>query len=92
MKNITLVTTLAITLLLQIPLADARDRYRERHSDAVAAGLLGLGLGMAITAPRVYHREYWDDDYRRYPRYRKYWRHRPYYDRYYDYRDHDWDE
>lgn len=75
MRNSILLTVLAMSLLIQIPIANARDHHG--HGDAFAAGLIGLGIGMAITAPRVYSRSYWDDDheYHRHPyHYRPYWR------------------
>lgn len=100
MRNFILLTALAVNLLAQIPVANARDRHHGQ-GDALAAGLLGLGIGLAITAPRVYSRSYWHDDheYYRYRRHhRPYQRHyyprpnRPYYDDGYDYRRPDWND
>jgi hypothetical protein len=96
MKKISLVISiLLISTLINVPLTEARSRHN--RGDAVAAGLLGLGIGMAIAAPNIYYYYRDDDYYHRYPYYRRYWRrhHYPHRHRHYDYdvydrRDDDW--
>ncbi|KOR33335.1 hypothetical protein TI05_01645 [Achromatium sp. WMS3] len=90
MRKFTILAILLISLLAQFSTAEARHRHHSRHhgrhhGGAVIAGLLGLGLGIALANPRVYNESETviiERDYYR-PRRSRYYRRR-YRDRYYD--------
>ncbi|KOR29947.1 hypothetical protein TI03_00920 [Achromatium sp. WMS1] len=56
MRKYTILTILVISFLIQLPTAEARHRG-DRGTEALVAGLVGLGLGLAIAAPRYYESE-----------------------------------
>jgi len=47
------ILTLTLIATLALPLSQAQARHH--GGDALAAGLLGLGIGLAVTAPRTYY-------------------------------------
>jgi len=47
------ILTLTLAGILALPVSQAQAYYH--GGDALAAGLFGLGVGLAVTAPRVYY-------------------------------------
>jgi hypothetical protein len=87
--------TIASTLGLMATPADAQYRYRYRHRDhtsaVIGAGLIGLGIGAAISSSNrgryyddgyYYNRGSYDRGYYGYHRCVTRWEYDPYYDQY----------
>jgi hypothetical protein len=89
MRKFTVLAVLMVSLLAQVPAAEARYGHHHNGGGAVIAGILGLGLGLAL-APRTYHESETvivEHEYQRAPRHyyhRRYQRHYDDDDRYYE--------